>query len=469
MAIDSQADIVWSPQAGPQAALVKCPVYEILFGGARGGGKTDAMIGGDWPIHAQKYGQYAKGIFFRRELPQLEAAIERSKEIYFRLGAEWNEQKKTWRFPNGALLKFRPLERDADAEKYQGHDYTRVYFEELTNYPDPKPVMKIKGTLRSGKGVPVGFRATANPGGPGHNWVKARYIDPAPSGWEILPDDNGLERVFIPSKLSDNKILTDEDPLYVARLKETGSEQLVKAWLDGDWNVIDGAFFDCWSQDMILRPFSIPSHWTKFVSFDWGSARPFSVGWWAVASEDYIHAGQRIPKNALVRYREWYGAKAPNVGIKLTAEQVGQGIRDRESESINYYIADPAIFAEDGGPSIAERMKIPFRRADNKRVSSRGAMGGWDQMRNRMVGEDGRPMLYVFSTCIDSIRTIPVLQHDQSKPEDLDTNAEDHAADEWRYGCMSRPYSRPLEQEPIPDDDGYSDFDDDGDDSWMTV
>ena len=89
--------------------------------------------------------------------------------------------------------------------------------------------MKIKGTLRSGKGVPVGFRATANPGGPGHNWVKARYIDPAPSGWEILPDDNGLERVFIPSKLSDNKILTDEDPLYVARLKETGSEQLVKA------------------------------------------------------------------------------------------------------------------------------------------------------------------------------------------------------------------------------------------------
>ena len=150
--------------------------------------------------------------------------------------------------------------------------------------------------------------------------------------------------------MSDNKILTDEDPLYVARLKETGSEQLVKAWLDGDWNVIDGAFFDCWSQDMILRPFSIPSHWTKFVSFDWGSARPFSVGWWAVASEDYIHAGQRIPKNALVRYREWYGAKAPNVGIKLTAEQVGQGIRDRESESINYYIADPAIFAEDGGP-----------------------------------------------------------------------------------------------------------------------
>lgn len=469
MAQDPQTQIAWRPQEGPQAALVKCPVYEIFFGGARGGGKTDAMIGGDWPLHAHKYGQYAKGIFFRRELPQLEAAIERSKEIYFRLGAQWNEQKKSWRFPNGALLKFRPLERDSDAEKYQGHDYTRVYFEEITNYPDPKPVMKIKATLRSGAGVPVGFRATGNPGGPGHNWVKARYIDPAPSGYEILRGKDGLERVFIPSKLTDNKILTSEDPLYVARLKETGSDELVRAWLEGDWNVIDGAFFDCWTNEMILRPLTIPSHWTRFVSFDWGSARPFSVGWWAVASEDFIYSGKRIPKNALIRYREWYGASAPNVGLKLTAEQVGEGIKQRQTEDINYYIADPAIFAEDGGPSIAERMRIPWRPADNKRVSARGAMGGWDQMRNRMVGEDDRPMIYVFDTCADSIRTIPVLQHDQNKAEDLDTSAEDHAADEWRYACMSRPYSRPLHVETTPKDDGYTDFDNEGDDSWMTI
>lgn len=454
--------IIWRPQAGPQAALVTCPVFDVLYGGARGGGKTDAMIGGDWPLHAQRYGQAAKGIFFRRELPQLEAAIARSKEIYYRLGAEWREQPKTWIFPNGATLKFRPLERDSDAEKYQGHDYTRVYVEELTNYPDPKPIDKLKATLRSGAGVPCCFRATANPGGPGHQWVKSRYIDPAPQGWKILSDDNGLERIFIPAKLDDNRILTEQDPLYVARLKQSGSAELVRAWLDGDWDVVEGAYFDCWDSDrMVLRPFEIPEHWHRFRAMDWGSARPFSVGWWAVASDDYIHEGRVIPRGALVRYREWYGASAPNVGLKLTAEAVADGIAKRETEferaRISSGVADPAIFAEDGGPSIAERMlrapaRIVWTPADNKRVPQRGHMGGWDQMRQRMLGIDGRPMLYCFSTCADSIRTIPALQHDTGKPEDLDTEGEDHAADEWRYACMSRPWTRPVEPENKPVD-----------------
>jgi len=458
--------------------LIECPVPEIFYGGARGGGKTDAMIGGDWPLHAQRYGKYAKGVFFRRELPQLEAAIARSKELYYPLGAEWQDQKKTWTFPNGAALKFRPLERDKDAEKYQGHDYTRTYFEELTNYPDPKPVMKIKATLRSGAGVPCGFRATGNPGGPGHNWVKARYIDPAPQGFKLIDEEfhnpitnetQIVQRVFIPAKLKDNKILTKSDPMYVARLQQSGSEALVKAWLDGDWSIIDGAYFDCWSDRMVIRPFEIPSRWLRFRSFDWGSARPFSCGWWAVASEDYKHASGVIPKGSLVRYREWYGAKEPNVGLKLTAEQVGQGIVERESgEEIAYGVADPAIFTEDGGPSIAERMRPSFwRKADNKRVPGHGHMGGWDQMRQRIQGEDKKPLIYCFSTCVDSIRTIPVLQHDPDKPEDLDTSAEDHAADEWRYACMSRPWISALSDGNNDEKDPY-DFEDE-EDSWKTA
>ena len=454
---------VWRPQNGPQHALVDCDVFEVFYGGARGGGKTDGMLGGDWPIHAQRYGQNARGIFFRRELPQLDAAIDRSKQIYTPLGAIWQEQKKLWTFPNGATLRFRPLERDSDAEKYQGHDYTRVYFEELTNYPDPKPVMKIKATLRSGAGVPCGFRATGNPGGPGHSWVKSRYIDPAPNGYKVLADD-GLERVFIPAKLSDNLILTSSDPMYVARIKQSGSDQLVKAWLDGDWSIIDGAYFDCWNQDLIIKPFAVPSHWLKFRSFDWGSARPFSCGWWAVASEEY----KGIPKGALVRYREWYGAKKANEGLKLTAEQVSEGIRGREDEEIAYSVADPAIFTEDGGPSIAERMApIYWTRADNKRTPGHKQVGGWDQMRQRMMGLDGRPMLYCFDTCVDSIRTIPVLQHDTNKPEDLDTNAEDHAADEWRYACMSRPWIRAVGDSGKPRDRWDKAFDDDTEsDNW---
>jgi hypothetical protein len=435
----ARAPIAWAPQPGPQAALVKCPVYEILYGGARGGGKTDGMLG-KFAIKQKRYGRYAKGIFFRRELPQLEAAIQRSKEIYFQMGAEWREQPKTWLFPNGATLKFRPLERDTDAEKYQGHDYTDVMFEELTNFPDPKPVMKMHGVLRSGSGVPCQMHGTANPGGPGHTWVKARYIDPAPLGWKIITDENGLERVYIPARVSDNRILMENDPAYVARLRQTGSAALVKAWLEGNWDVVEGAFFDCWHPSIVVPPVALPDYWTRFGSFDWGSARPFSFGWWAVSDGEL----SQFPRGALVRYREWYGAAGPNVGLKLTAEEVALGILSRmvKGEALSYVAADPATKSEDGGPSIAERMmRVGLKGivgADNKRVP------GWDQMRQRMVGLDGRPMVYCFSTCVDSIRTIPSVQHDQRRPEDVDTESEDHAADEWRYGLMSRPWVRPA-------------------------
>jgi hypothetical protein len=179
-----------------------------------------------------------------------------------------------------------------------------------------------------------------------------------------------------------------------------------------------------------------------------------------------------IPRGAMIRYREWYGMadKQPNVGVKLTAEQVADGILAREQvgEKIMYRVADPAIFAENGGPSIASRMvmrKVNHKPADNKRVSQKGAMGGWDQMRERLRGEgDGRPMLVTFTTCRDSIRTIPALQHDTNRPEDLDTNGEDHAADEWRYACMSRPWvaprpdagpARPRDYRPPPKADNW--------------
>lgn len=444
--------VAWRPQPGPQSALVTCPVFEAFFGGARGGGKTDAMLG-EFAIHAGRYGADAIGLMIRRERTQLIETIERSREIYTLIGAKFHEQEKMWRFPNGARLRFAYLERDADAEGYQGHSYTRVYVEEIGNFPNAAPVLKLMATLRSAKGVPTGFRATGNPGGPGHQWVKARYIDPDPSGWKVLKDEkSGLERVYIPSRINDNKLLLENDPLYIAKLKASGSENLVRAWLEGDWSVIDGAFFDGWSTARhVLAPFEIPADWTRFRAFDWGSARPFSVGWWAIASEALTQGASRIPRGALVRYREWYGSASPNVGLKLTAEAVADGIKERSlNETYAYSVADPAIFSMDGGPSIAERMGnrgIQFRPADNKRVAQLGAMGGWDQVRQRLKGdEDGNPMIFTFSTCKDSIRTIPALQHDPDRPEDLDTDGEDHAADEWRYACMSRPYVPPVKK-----------------------
>lgn len=449
----AEYDTIWEPQPGPQTSLLTCPIFEIFFGGARGGGKTDGVLG-EWASHADLYGKDAIGLMVRRTRTELVETIERSRALFVPLGWTFNEQDKMWRSPEGARLRFAYLERDADADAYQGHSYTRVYVEEAGTFPSYKPIAKLMATLRSGAGVPVGMRLTGNPGGPGHNWVRQRYIDPAPGGFQVIRDEQtDLQRVYIPSRVRDNRYLGTD---YVQRLKAVGSETLVRAWLEGDWSVIEGAFFDCWSYDKhVVKPFSIPEDWLRFRSADWGSAAPFSIGWWAVASNDHTVAGRVIPRGAIVRYREWYGASGPNVGLKLTAEQVAHGIKTREvSDKITYGVLDPAAFAVDGGPSIAAMMAregVVFRPADNKRVSQKGALSGWDQMRARLVGDaDGRPMLYVFETCRDFIRTVPILQHDPDRPEDVDTDAEDHVADEARYACMSRPYIPRVKEPEAP-------------------
>jgi hypothetical protein len=448
--------VVWRPQPGPQIALLRCPFFEVFFGGARGGGKTDGMLG-EWAGHAQRYGEHAIGVFFRRTLKQLEEAIARSHQLYGPLGAKWHESKSTWTFPNRARLKFRYLERDADAEEYQGHSYTRVYIEELTNFPDPGPVMKLMATLRSGAGVPGRFRATGNPGGPGHNWVKMRYIDPAPAGYVPIaspPDpETGeiLKRVFIPSRLQDNSALMSRDRTYVSRLRLAGSDTLVRAWLDGDWSVIQGAFFDNWRPARhVIRPFTIPKSWPRFRAFDWGGAKPFAALWGAL-SDGSIPG---IPRGCIVIYREWYGCVEgqANVGLKMRNEKIAEGIVERTGdEEMADSVADPAIFTEAGGPSIGEvmyRAGAQFRRADHKRIP------GWQQVRGRLEGnDDGEPMLLVTTACPHLIRTLPALQHDEHDPEDVDSESEDHAPDTLRYLCMTRPYHRPVPVERSPEID----------------
>jgi hypothetical protein len=435
--------VIWQPQPGPQTELLRCPTFEVLFGGARGGGKTSAMVG-EWAQHAQMYGKDAIGRVFRNQREQLNEMIEYAKTVYLPIGAQWNEQKKNFTFRNGARIGYTYLESDSDAEGFQGHSYTRVYYEELTNAKDFNAVSKLKAALRSAQGVPCGFRATANPGGPSHQQVKARYIDPAPKGYKVIEED-GLDRVFIPSKVSDNKIMTDADPLYVNRLRQSGSAELVRRWLEGDWDVIEGAYFDNWSSARhVVRPVELPKHWTRFTSFDWGSAKPFSVGWWAVSDGTL----KEFPSGALVRYREWYGSSAANVGIRMKSEAIAKGILEREGkpqERIHYRVADPACWKAEDGPSVAENMAqagVPQIPGDNSRIM------GWTQVRGRLDGEDGRPMLYVFSTCVDLIRTLPALQHDKHRPEDVDSSMEDHAGDECRLACMSRPWTSAPSERP---------------------
>lgn len=364
-----------------------------------------------------------------------------------------------------------------DADKYQGQNISDVCIEEAGQYPDSRPIDRLHAVLRSASGVPTQLILTGNPGGAGQGWIKARYIDPEPRGWKVLvrkielpawAGGGSVDRkaVFIPSRVADNRFLGRD---YIAGLHLVGSDVLVQAWLEGDWDAVEGAFFDCWDERRhVIRPMALPNHLHRFRSMDWGSAKPFSVGWWAVASDPITAETSRgpivLPRGCMIRYREWYGASGPNVGLKLTAEEVGRGIAERQKDDPNAKgiqgVLDPAAFAEDGGPSIAERMgtasQVYWSRADNKRVAQAGALGGWDQMRARLKGDaDGNPMIVCFSTCRDSIRTIPVLQHDPDKAEDLDTGSEDHAADEWRYGCMSRPW---VIEKPSPAKPKFNDY-----------
>ena len=443
-----------------------CPLPEVFFGGARGGGKTDGVLG-KWALKAKRYGQHFNARMFRRSLVASDDAIERAKEIYLPLGARFNEQKSLFRFASGARVGFSYLDTVKDADGFQGKNLTDAWVEEAGQFAEPAPIDRLFGVLRSAHGVPTQLILTANPGGAGQGWIRDRYgLVPFPLGPKVVERSSvtgvTIRAAVIPSRITDNRSLMASDPGYQGRLSFTGSAQLVQAWLNGDWNAIEGAFFGEWNEALhVVPPFTPPADWMRFRSGDWGSAKPFSIGWWSVVGDEFRIGGAVLPRGAMVRYREWYGASGPNQGLKLTAEEVADGIKSREAgEKIAYGVMDPAAFAEDGGPSHAERMSrrgVHWRRADNKRVPGKGALGGWDVMRQRIKGEDGRPMLYVVSTCRDFIRTVPVLQHDQSRPEDLDTDMEDHAADEARYACMSRPWlPSPKVADPKANRSGFS-------------
>jgi hypothetical protein len=381
------------------------------------------------------------GYLFRRTYDELVGLIRRAKQIYLPTGAIYTKKPADFVWPNGATLGLRYLERDDDAMRYQGHEKTWLGFDELTNWRTPYLYDALKACLRwTGAEVRTKrIRSSGNPGGPGHGWVKERFVDPHRPGYQLIKDKFG-ERMYIPARVSDNKILTEIDPTYIDTLKLVGSETLVRAWLDGDWDVVLGAYFSQWRADKhVVQPFPIPEHWTKIGGFDWGSAKPFCM-LWAAVSDGTI---PNIPVGALIIYRELYGGDK-NVGWHWHADRVGAylaTIRDKTT----FNVADPAIWTEDGGKSIAEAMGpyVQFRPADNKRIP------GWDQLRYRLVGHDEKPLFYVFNTCPNVIRTLPLLQHDRHNPEDVDSDGEDHASDVIRYLCMARPVVKTAPTKPV--------------------
>lgn len=232
--------IVYQAQPGPQQALLECPIADILYGGARGGGKTYAMIG-DWLAQAGEHGEFARGMWLRRSMPELRDVMKKMLPIFSRLGATYKVQEHEWTFPNGATLTLAYLESDGDATRYQGWELTWLGIDDAGTWPDPAPLDLIAGSMRSPHGVPIRQVMSCNPGGEGHEWLKSRYILPAPP-YTPHTDVDGNTRIYIPAKLEDNQILMQSDPGYAQQILKAcaGRPWLYEAWRNGDWDAEAG-------------------------------------------------------------------------------------------------------------------------------------------------------------------------------------------------------------------------------------
>lgn len=418
--------LAWEPQP-TQTIAIQCDAYELFYGGAKGGGKTDFLIG-DF-LGGTVHGTAHSGIIFRKTYSELEEVQKRARQVYPALGASYSKTDRLWAFPGGATLKLRFLERIDDVGRYQGHQYTWMGFDELTEWKDDAPYTEMLSCLRSPHGIPVHVRATGNPGKVGHAWVKARFIDPAPAGEIWVDEKTGLTRCFIPARLEDNPRLMEKDPDYEKRLLAL-DEAKQRAFRWGDWEVFVGQVFSEFStRTHFVRPFPLAPSWYRFAACDWGYSKPYSIGWWCVTGD-----------GRLVKYREWYGCDKEkyNTGVREQADDVAKRAwAVSAAEGCNEIVMDPACWSKQGleGNSIADTFA---KRGWTTVKGNNDRIGGMNRLHDlmRAQGYDRRPMILWFDTCLATKRTFPALSYSDVHPEDVDTDGEDHVYDETRYALM---------------------------------
>lgn len=433
------------PPSEKQKMFLTANTKHIAFGGARGGGKSWA-VRTKAKLMALRY-KGIKILIVRRTYPELinnhiNVMIPELHGI-----ARYNKSEKVFNFENGSIIKFQYCSNDGDLQQLQGSEWDVIFLDEATQLSEYQ-MKTISACLRGVNDYPKRIYYTCNPGGQGHQFIRRIFVDRRYEDGEDPQD-----YTFIQSLVTDNKVLMETQPDYIKQL-EALPPKLREAWLYGSWDVYEGQFFEEFADKPehymdrqwthVIEPFEIPDNWTIYRSFDWGYNHPFACHWSAIDPDGVIYV-----------ILELYGCtKTPNEGVKWIPQKVFGEIHRIECEhrwlkGKNIIgVADPAIWDAQYGESIAETASkngVYFSKGDHERLA------GWLQMHYRLAfDENGYPMMYVFRNCKGFIRTIPLLMYDEHKPEDIDTDGEDHIADEIRYLCMARPIKPRMKAEPDP-------------------
>ena len=403
--------------------------FDVLYGGAAGGGKSYALVAHGLRAAAW-YGGMRIGVF-RRSYDELQESIMPVLAAWSygeALGARWNGANREIVFPNGSVIRLRYLEALADASRRQGGGYQLLLIDERTQMV-PGAVEQLMERLRTGtsSGIPVlGVRSTSNPGGASHGAVKQRYIDATDYGKRVYADEFGITVRFIPATVDDNKHV---DPGYKARLDAIPDPQRRAAMRFGSWDSFSGQVFTEWNRERhIITPFAVPAEWERYLAVDWGYTAPWCVLWGAVDEDGRLWI-----------YRELY---SPGVGEHEQAKR----ILEAEGDEAPYRVGDPAMWAQRGDAEAISTAYLAEGVHLNKANNDR--LGGWQRIHSyleegpacphhRAHGWATCPRMHILAGCANLIRTLPTLPYSLLRTEDVDTKAEDHAADALRYLCMA--------------------------------
>ena len=439
-----------------QKKFHECGAEEVVYGGAKGGGKSCALV-----MEALAYGLEYPGAsiyLFRETYDDLEANLIREwkekvpKEVQ---SHPFNNSNHYATLINGTVIKFRYVRNLQDAEGYQGRSMDFIGIDELTKF-DRKWVQVLLSCLRSPKGYPVRFRGTCNPGGIGHSYVKEDYVDATNYGSKTVKCKiTGNRKVFIPATVYDNDVLMQNDPNYVKRL-ENLPENEKKAFLYGDWDIFEGQYFSEFRRDThVIEPFEIPKHWNRHFVLDYGL--DMLAGYW-VAFDTWGKA---------YVYREAYKS---DLIISDAAKEI-KTLENGDNIKLRYAPGDLYNRRQDTGKSaidIFSENGLFFLKAVNNRVQGWLNLKEWFKLKKTKDEQTGqevdKPDLLIFSNCVNLIRCIPQLQFCKKNPNDVATEPHEitHAPDALRYIFADRPPLTPARVKKTWDEDDEDGYEDEG-------